>query len=107
VASQAGAYLGRKFSKVAAAQERRGLAPLPSSSDENPNPTKFAELVRNIDDDKVSDPFRYHHLGSLAYIGNSAVFDLHGRSFAGGLIAMCVSGNGFDDEEILLISDWA
>jgi NADH dehydrogenase FAD-containing subunit len=44
--------------------------------------------VRTVDDDKVSEPFRYRHFGSLAYIGNSAVFDLGGRSFAGGLLAM-------------------
>jgi NADH dehydrogenase FAD-containing subunit len=91
VASQQGAYLGKKFSKVAAAQARRDLAPLPSPSPGGDEATQYAELVRSVDDDKISDPFRYRHLGSLAYIGNSAVFDFGGKNFAGGLLAMCVA----------------
>ncbi|KAJ7438507.1 hypothetical protein FB451DRAFT_1448156 [Mycena latifolia] len=39
-------------------------------------------------DEAVAKPFRYLHLGSLAYIGNAAVFDLGGHSFMGGLVAM-------------------
>lgn len=31
-------------------------------------------------------PFVYHHLGSLAYIGNAAVFDFGSMSFMGGLV---------------------
>lgn len=38
-------------------------------------------------DDFVSKPFIYHHLGSLAYIGNAAVFDFGKYSFMGGLVS--------------------
>jgi NADH dehydrogenase len=73
VANQQGAYLGKKLSKMA----RR-----------DPEGCKNAKL----DDDTLYDPFRYKHLGSLAYLGNSAVFDFGDKwSFAGGLVAMCVS----------------
>lgn len=41
------------------------------------------------DDATFSDPFKYKHLGSLAYIGNAAVFDLGGSSFMGGLVGSC------------------
>lgn len=74
VASQQGAYLGKKLSKV----QQSGHHLL----DEND--------VHDDIDDMLYDPFTYFHLGSLAYIGNSAVFDLSGYSFAGGLIAMWV-----------------
>lgn len=48
-----------------------------------------AEDLLDIDD-LVYKPFTYHNLGSLAYIGNAAAFDLDGGwSFAGGLVAMC------------------
>lgn len=42
-------------------------------------------------DDLLYAPFKYRHMGSLAYIGNSAVFDIDNWSFAGGLVAMCES----------------
>jgi len=38
-------------------------------------------------DDFISKPFAYHHLGSLAYIGNAAVFDFGKYSFMGGLVS--------------------
>ena len=62
VASQQGHYLGRKFNKVARAHR---------SSPE----------VGVLSDDQVSPAFEYRHLGSLAYIGNAAVFDFGGVSF--------------------------
>jgi NADH dehydrogenase FAD-containing subunit len=37
-------------------------------------------------DDAVSDPFKYRHLGSLAYIGNAAVFDFGNFNLMGGLV---------------------
>ena len=69
MASQQGKYLGKKFSTIA----RRG-----------------AEYdAKKIDiDDTVAQPFSYTHLGSLAYIGNAAVFDMGNWSFMGGLAAM-------------------
>ena len=69
VASQEGKYLGRKFSKLAK------QAPI---------------LLKNgisATDEAVSDSFEYKHLGSLAYIGNAAVFDFgQNNSFMGGLV---------------------
>lgn len=69
VASQEGKYLGRKLSKLA----------------------KQEHILKQNDisatDEAVSGPFEYKHLGSLAYIGNAAVFDLgQNYSFMGGLV---------------------
>lgn len=68
-------YLGKKFSTVA----RVG------------HDAAVENHVYDDPDDMLFKPFHYRHLGSLAYISNSAVFDLGGYSFAGGLIAMCES----------------
>lgn len=71
-AHQEGSYLGKKLSKLA-----------------NIDEALIKNDIYNGDiDDSVSKPFKYHHLGSLAYIGNSAVFDLPGHTFFGGLVAM-------------------
>ena len=58
--------------------------------------TKLAKQAANLrandlpdlDDEAYYEPFQYRHLGTLAYIGNSAVFDYDGFSLAGGLLAM-------------------
>lgn len=42
--------------------------------------------VIHFSDDIIYEPFSYRHLGSLAYIGNSAVFDFNGYSLAGELV---------------------
>ncbi|KAL2266886.1 hypothetical protein VTJ83DRAFT_4163 [Remersonia thermophila] len=72
-AHQQGQYLARKFNKLARAA-----------------PGLEAKAVVDGDvDDAVYRPFQYKHLGSLAYIGNSAVFDFGpGRGLAGGLWAV-------------------
>lgn len=63
-------------------------------------------------DEAVSGPFRYRHLGSLAYIGNAAVFDLGNLSFMGGLIAMYAWRSVYWNEQVsartraLLMIDW-
>ena len=63
-------------------------------------------------DDAVSGPFRYSHLGSLAYIGNAAVFDLGRFSFMGGLAAMYAWRSVYWSEQVsmrtraLLMIDW-
>ncbi|KAL6933279.1 hypothetical protein ACO0R3_002382 [Hanseniaspora guilliermondii] len=71
-ALQQGEYLGKKLHNL-------------SKSFEN-------ELLNHesldLNDDSVYKPFRYKHMGSLAYIGNSAVFDFSGYTFFGGLLAM-------------------
>jgi NADH dehydrogenase FAD-containing subunit len=69
VASQEGKYLGRKLSKLAKQE------PILKQND------------ISATDEAVSSPFEYKHLGSLAYIGNAAVFDLgQNYSFMGGLV---------------------
>ncbi|CDO91895.1 unnamed protein product [Kluyveromyces dobzhanskii CBS 2104] len=96
-ALQQGKYLGKKLTKVARA-------------------ANTANTVHGIHekgiDEKVYRPFSYVHLGSLAYIGNSAVFDLPGYSFVGGLIAMYLWRSIYFAQtvswrtRVLLFMDW-
>lgn len=73
--------------------------------------TLEANEVKDLDE-AVSGPFRYRHLGSLAYIGNAAVFDLGNLSFMGGLIAMYAWRSVYWNEQVsartraLLMIDW-
>ena len=68
-------------------------------------PADFDEAIGN-------GPFRYTHLGSLAYIGNAAVFDLGRFSFMGGLAAMYAWRSVYWSEQVsmrtraLLMIDW-
>ena len=39
-------------------------------------------------DESVYKAFEYKHMGSLAYIGNAAIFDFGGMNFGGGLLAV-------------------
>lgn len=71
-AHQQGQYLARKFNKLA--QAAPGMAM---------NEVDYGDL-----DAAVYKAFEYKNLGSLAYIGNAAVFDLNGMSFSGGLLAV-------------------
>ncbi|KAK9466943.1 hypothetical protein V1512DRAFT_207541 [Lipomyces arxii] len=71
-AHQQGQYIGRKLTKLAEVNETLAMQ----------------EVVSADIDDLVYHPFEYHHLGSLAYVGNAAVFDFNGYSFVGGLVAM-------------------
>jgi NADH dehydrogenase len=65
-ANQQGLYLARVFNRLSKAR----------SLD-----------IRGLDSDSLS-PFQYRHLGNLAYIGNSAVFDMgEGWNLSGGLWA--------------------
>lgn len=96
VASQEGKYLGRKLSKIA--KQESILA---------------ANGILTVDE-AVSKPFEYKHLGSLAYIGNAAVFDLgQNYSFMGGLLAMYAWRSVYWNEQVssrsraLLMMDWA
>lgn len=72
VAEQQGKYLGKKFARLAATGHDQ----------------LQAMDVQDDMDDILYEPFSYKHLGSLAYIGNSAVFDFNGYNLAGGLAAM-------------------
>ncbi|KAF9812931.1 hypothetical protein IEO21_05886 [Rhodonia placenta] len=97
VASQQGKYLGRKLTKLAKQRDvliQNGLAFGPGA------------------DEAVSGAFKYLHLGSLAYIGNAAVFDLGKTSFMGGLAAMYAWRSVYWSEQVssrtraLLMIDW-
>lgn len=96
VASQQGKYLGRKFSRLA--RQSDVLA--------------ANEVPIGLSDEFVATPFRYLHLGSLAYIGNAAVFDLGKYSFMGGLAAMYAWRSVYWSEQVssrtraLLMIDW-
>ncbi|KAB5532662.1 hypothetical protein GE09DRAFT_1145411 [Coniochaeta sp. 2T2.1] len=71
-AHQQGQYLAHKFNKLA--RMAPGL--------------RANEIMEGDLDAAVYRAFEYHHLGSLAYIGNSAVFDLgDGWNVSGGLWA--------------------
>ncbi|WZH43286.1 Nadh dehydrogenase [Fusarium acuminatum] len=72
-AHQQGQYLARKFNRISRMHD--GL---------NANDIRDGDV-----DAAVYKAFEYKHLGSLAYVGNSAIFDLgEGRSLAGGLWAV-------------------
>ncbi|KAI0707884.1 nucleotide-binding domain-containing protein [Earliella scabrosa] len=96
VASQQGKYLGKKLSQIA---QRRPVL--------EANGLRMEEA-----DEAVGGPFRYLHLGSLAYIGNAAVFDLGRFSFMGGLAAMYAWRSVYWSEQVsmrtraLLMIDW-
>lgn len=96
-AHQQGQYLGRKFNKLALA--------LPGMV---ANEVDYGDL-----DDAVYKAFEYKHFGSLAYIGNAAVFDLNGLSFSGGLMAVYLWRSVYFAQSvslrtrILLAMDWS
>ncbi|RYC56526.1 hypothetical protein CHU98_g9686 [Xylaria longipes] len=97
-ANQQGIYLGHKFNKLA------HCAPGLSRND-----------IRDGDvDDACYKAFEYHHLGSLAYIGNSAVFDLgSGWGFTGGVWAVYAWRSAYFAQSVslrtkfLMMMDWA
>jgi len=96
VASQQGKYLGSLFTRIA---RHRGEF-------------DAAEVTRADRDEIVSKPFKYFHLGSLAYIGNSAVFDFGNFSLMGGLGTMYAWRGVYWNEQVsartraLLMIDW-
>lgn len=95
VASQQGKYLGHKLHLLAAKRDTLIANDLPPATDE-----------------AVSGPFNFRYLGSLAYIGNAAVFDLGRLSFMGGLAAMYAWRSVYWSEQVsmrtraLLMIDW-
>ena len=96
-AHQQGLYLGRKFSKMA--QMSAGM---------RANQMDYGDL-----DEAVYKAFEYRHLGSLAYVGNAAVFDFNGMSFGGGLLAVYLWRSVYFAQSvslrtrILLAMDWS
>ena len=96
-AHQQGQYLARKFNKIAKAAP--GFAA---------NDVKDGDL-----DDAVYKAFEYRHMGSLAYIGNAAIFDFGGLNFSGGLMAVYLWRSVYFAQSvsfrtrILLAMDWS
>ncbi|KAK0560503.1 hypothetical protein OC861_006251 [Tilletia horrida] len=102
VASQQGKYLARKLNKLARLRDSgRDLAREEAAEKQNKESSPAAAaaaadadaLAAPVDiDDRAYSPFKYTNLGSLAYVGNAAAFDLPLPepigSFAGGLLAM-------------------
>ncbi|EWC45379.1 hypothetical protein DRE_00778 [Drechslerella stenobrocha 248] len=97
-ASQQGQYLARKLNKVAKF-----------------TPGMRANGLLDGDLDEVCyKAFEYKHLGSLAYVGNAAVFDIGGGlNFAGGLAAVYLWRSAYFAQSVslrtrfLLFVDWA
>ncbi|SPO03208.1 probable NADH dehydrogenase (ubiquinone), 64 kD subunit, mitochondrial [Cephalotrichum gorgonifer] len=97
-ANQQGEYLAKKFNKAARVV-----------------PGLHANEIHDGDlDAAVYKAFEYRHLGSLAYVGNSAVFDLgEGYNFVGGLWAVYAwrsvyfAQNVSMRTRVLMAMDWA
>lgn len=96
-AHQQGQYLARKFNKLA--QAAPGMAA---------NGIEYGDM-----DDAVYKAFEYRHMGSLAYVGNAAVFDFNGMSFSGGLLAVYLWRSIYFAQSVsfrtrvLLAMDWS
>jgi NADH:ubiquinone reductase (H+-translocating) len=97
-AHQQGQYLAHKFNKMARLSDALSL-----------NDIRDGDL-----DAAVYKAFEYRHLGSLAYIGNSAVFDLgEGWSLSGGLWAVYAWRSVYFAQSVsfrtrsLMAVDWA
>ncbi|PPQ74811.1 hypothetical protein CVT24_003681 [Panaeolus cyanescens] len=103
VASQQGKYLGKKLRAIARTDREQS-----GGEADDDSHTKF----RSLADEKIAQPFKYFHLGSLAYIGNAAVFDFGKYSFMGGLAAMYAWRSIYWNEQVsartraLLMIDW-
>ena len=95
-AHQQGQYLGRKFTKISLAAPGLRL-----------NEVDYGDL-----DEAIYKAFQYKHLGSVAYVGNAAVFDFGGMSFSGGLLAVYIWRSIYFAQSvslrtrILLAMDW-
>ncbi|KAF2645938.1 hypothetical protein P280DRAFT_418175 [Massarina eburnea CBS 473.64] len=96
-AHQQGLYLGRKFNKIAQAAPGMHL-----------NEVDYGDL-----DDAVYKAFEYRHMGSLAYIGNAAIFDIGGYGLSGGLLAVYLWRSIYFAQSVsfrtrcLLAMDWS
>lgn len=97
-AHQQGLYLAHKFNKMAHATQAMAL-----------NQIDYGDL-----DEAVYKAFDYKHMGSLAYIGNAAIFDFgSGLGFSGGLLAVYLWRSIYFAQSvslrtrILLAMDWS
>ena len=98
-AHQQGQYLARKLNKLA--QAAPGLA------------ANDLTIGDGDIDAAVYRAFEYHHMGSLAYIGNAAIFDFGGYNFGGGLLAVYLWRSVYFAQSVslrtrmLLAMDWS
>ncbi|RXW17324.1 hypothetical protein EST38_g8514 [Candolleomyces aberdarensis] len=118
VASQQGKYLGKKLHKLARkatasdSNDSSSSAPVSTTSTTNAVLGRKAIAPLFPTDESVAKPFRYLHLGSLAYIGNAAVFDFGRYQLMGGLVAMYAWRSIYWNEQVsarsraLLMIDW-
>ncbi|CAK4034897.1 External alternative NAD(P)H-ubiquinone oxidoreductase B1, mitochondrial [Lecanosticta acicola] len=96
-ANQQGEYLARKMNKLA--QVEYGM--------------KLNDIVEGDIDEAAYKAFEYRHMGSLAYIGNAAIFDFGGRGFGGGLLAVYLWRSIYFAQSVslrtrmLLAMDWS
>jgi len=97
-ANQQGQYLAAKLNKISRSSEGMRI-----------NDINYGDL-----DEAVYKAFEYHHLGSLAYVGNAAIFDFgQGFSFGGGLLAVYLWRSIYFAQSvslrtrILLAMDWS
>lgn len=96
-ANQQGEYLGRKMNKLA--QVEYGM--------------KLNDIVEGDIDEAAYKAFEYHHMGSLAYIGNAAIFDFNGLGWGGGLLAVYLWRSIYFAQSVslrtrmLLAMDWS
>jgi NADH dehydrogenase len=96
-AHQQGQYLGRKFNKIAQMAPGMQL-----------NNMDYGDI-----DDAVYKAFEYKHLGSLAYVGNAAIFDINGYGLSGGLLAVYLWRGVYFAQSVslrtrcLLAMDWS
>ena len=95
-AHQQGVYLAKKFNKMAHAMQGLSM-----------NQVDYGDL-----DEAVYKAFEYTHMGSLAYVGNAAIFDFGGLSFSGGLMAVYLWRSVYFAQSVsmrtraLLAMDW-
>ncbi|EME78396.1 uncharacterized protein MYCFIDRAFT_167777 [Pseudocercospora fijiensis CIRAD86] len=96
-ANQQGVYLGRKLNKLARAEY--GM--------------RLNDIIDGDVDDAVYKAFEYKHMGSLAYIGNAAIFDFNGHGWGGGLLAVYLWRSIYFAQSVslrtrmLLAMDWS
>lgn len=96
-ANQQGEYLGRKLNKLARAEDA----------------FRLNDMVDGDLDEAAYKAFSYRHMGSLAYIGNAAIFDFGGWNFGGGLVAVYLWRSIYFAQSVslrtrcLLAMDWS
>jgi len=84
-AHQQGAFLAKRLNMISKNEAHMQVA---SRADDSTAANENTASTSLVLDDGQYDAFEYKHLGSLVYLGNSAVLDAPAGTLAGGLIAM-------------------